>query len=116
MLQCAHGEGYLLYFLLALLYQIHIIEQSSVYIVRLGATGDNYFPISCLGRLPFAQGWRFVEMTVTDGNRTKFNVSEYHHVNCYGANVGNISETITQTPVSGSCCLPLGALQSMWAT
>ena len=23
---------------------------------------------------------------------------------------------ITQTPVSGSCCLPLGALQSMWAT
>ena len=24
--------------------------------------------------------------------------------------------TITQTPVSGSCCLPLGALQSMWAT
>ena len=28
---------------------------------------------------------------MTDGNRTKFNVSEYHHVNCYGANVGNIS-------------------------
>ena len=23
---------------------------------------------------------------------------------------------ITQTPVDGSCCLPLGALQSMWAT
>ena len=23
---------------------------------------------------------------------------------------------ITQTPVCGSCCLPLGALQSMWAT
>ena len=26
------------------------------------------------------------------------------------------TSTITQTPVSGSCCLPLGALQSMWAT
>ena len=23
---------------------------------------------------------------------------------------------ITQTPFSGSCCLPIGALQSMWAT
>ena len=26
-----------------------------------------------------------------------------------------LSGPITQTPVSGSCCLPLGALQSMWA-
>ena len=82
--------------LLALLYQMHIIEQSSVYIyiyiVRLGATDDNYFSISCLGRLPFARGWRWVEMT--DGNRTKFNVSEYHCVNNYGVNVGNVSETI----------------------
>ena len=61
---------YLLYFLLALLYQMHIIEQSSVYIVHLGATDDNYFSIAWLGRLPFARGWRLVEMT--DGNRTKF--------------------------------------------
>ena len=29
---------------------------------------------------------------------------------------GNVIHPITQTPVSGSCCLPLGALQSMWAT
>ena len=29
---------------------------------------------------------------------------------------GNFNHGITQTPVSGSCCLPLGALQSMWAT
>ena len=61
---------YLLYFLLALLYHMHIIEQSSVYIVRLGATDDNYFSISCLGPLLFAPGWRLVEMT--DDNRTKF--------------------------------------------
>ena len=27
-----------------------------------------------------------------------------------------VFDIITQTPVSGSCCLPLGALQSMWAT
>ena len=68
---------YLLYFLLALLYQMHIIEQSFVYIVRLGATDDNYFSMGRLPCLPFAQGWRLVKMT--DGNRTKFNVSEYHH-------------------------------------
>ena len=30
--------------------------------------------------------------------------------------IPKFAEQITQTPVSGSCCLPLGALQSMWAT
>ena len=31
-------------------------------------------------------------MEMTDDNRTKF--SEYHHVNSYGVNVGNVSESI----------------------
>ena len=31
---------------------------------------------------------------MTNGYRTKFDVSEYHHVNNYGVNVLNVSEAI----------------------
>ena len=71
---------YFLYFLLALLYQMHITGQSSETILSVWSDRWQLFMTiisqsHAWGRLPFARGQREVEMT--DGNRTKFNVSGY---------------------------------------
>ena len=53
----------------------------------------------------------------------QLNMGKKDRINCdtYITNLNQerknlVNTSITQTQVSGSCCLPLGALQSMWAT